>query len=53
MHFGSDLSGVGIQNRLRSGKVVIYANIRISYVKRSFAWVRAMAKSTPKRRKSV
>ena len=29
-HFGSDLGGVGVPNRLRSGKVLIYANLRIS-----------------------
>ena len=51
-HFGSDLGGVGVQNRPRSVKVVIYANLRISYVKPRFAWVRAMGSGTPQRQKT-
>ena len=52
-HFGSVLGGVGVPNRLRSGKVVIYANLGISYVKLRFAWVRAMGNVTPQGPKSV
>ena len=36
-HFGSVLGGVGVPNRSRSGKVVIYANLNISDVKLRFA----------------
>ena len=52
-HFGSVLGGVGVPNRCRSGKVVIYANLGISYVKLRFAWVGAIGNVTPQGPKSV
>ena len=52
-HFGSVLGGVGVPNRSRSGKGLMYANLGISWVKLRFAWVRAMRNVTPQGPKSV